>query len=359
MELKNNFVIIIEIKKNVKIIFDILQQKINKLRELYHDFIINNNTQILIFGLDSFYFQNKMIDIEYNDMKNIFLAMNNRIYCEYYKLYRIIISYIKDNIKDKKLIEMIKIKDYPIYKDLEPYKEYDFELISDIHENIFDLITHIINYIEHKEKDLINHTSKKNIGLNIDNFVSTFNYDIIILKEKVKLFIKYIEFFHKLHLKHYKRFNNKIQLMYNDICSDINFDEQIITEDKLISIKNDRKIYDQDCSLDSKDSLVNSKDSQDSSYNSPDEQTKNKDLKQIFKKNVRKVSTILKLKNISNEIKSENVDLNNVCDSINNVCNNLISDSNELNKLNELNELNNSNINIDISENNNNINSYF
>lgn len=308
-ELKNNFSVIIDIKKNVKIIFDILQQRINKLKDLYHDFIVNNNTQIFIFGLDSFYFQNKMIDIEYDDMKRIFLAMNNRIYCEYYKLHKIIISYIQENINDKKLLETIKINNFPIYKDLEPFKEYDFELIIDLHENVFELITYIINYIEHKEKELIMHTSKKNIGLNIDNFVNTFNYEITMAREKVNLFIKYIEFFHKLHLKHYKRFNNKIQLMYNDVCTDINFEEQIITEEKIISINNKLK---------------------ENEINSEDESEK-KDLREIFKKNVRKVNTIIKLKNIHKEINSDNVDINNVCDTINNVCDNLINNSNDEN----------------------------
>lgn len=325
-ELKNNFSVIIDIKKNVKTIFDILQQRICKLKQLYHDFIVNNNTQILIFGLDSFYFQNKMIDIEYDDMRRIFLAMNNRIYCEYYKLHKIIISYINENINDKKLIETIKINNFPIYKDLEPFKEYDFELIVEIHENVFDLITQIINYIEHKEKELIVHTSKKNIGLNIDNFVNTFNYDIIIMREKVNLFIKYIEFFHKLHLKHYKRFNNKIQLMYNDICSDINFDEQIITEEKIISINNNFK---------------------NDNENNDKEEVDKKDLREILKKNVRKVNTILKLKTIHKEINADNVDINGVCDKINNVCDNLINDTKE------------QNININISENGEKLNSDF
>ena len=41
------------------------------------------------------------------------------------------------------------------------------------------------------------------------------------------MFLTYIEFFHKLHTKHLKRFSNKIQLMYTHISSDIKFDETI------------------------------------------------------------------------------------------------------------------------------------
>lgn len=351
--LKDNFSSIIEIRKNVKIIFEILHDKIYKLKQFYQDFIANNNTQLFIFGLDSFYFQSKMIDIEYEDMKRLFLAMNNRIYCEYFKLHKIIIYYINENISDKKILESIKTCIYPIYKDLEPFKEYDFELINDIHENVFDLILQIITYTEHKEKELIIHTSKKNIGLNIDNFVNTFNYDIIIMKEKINLFIKYIEFFHKLHTKHFKRLSNKIQLMYNDISHDINFEEQIITEERIISYETEsqknNKIYNDSESIN--DSLNHSNngsinDSNDESINSksPSNIVVKKDLKSIFKKNVNKITALNRFKNINKNNTSLNV--NNVVDSINDICDSLINNNENNNNIND---------NIDNNENNDNI----
>ena len=77
---------IIEIRTNVKNVFDILQVRIDKLRQLYSEFIKNNKNDMLVFGLDSFHFQSKLIDIEYDDMKRLFSAINNRMYCEYFKL---------------------------------------------------------------------------------------------------------------------------------------------------------------------------------------------------------------------------------------------------------------------------------
>jgi hypothetical protein len=47
------------------------------------------------------------------------------------------------------------------------------------------------------------------------------------MKEKVILFLTYIEFFHQLHTKYLKRFSNKIQLMYTHINNDIRFDESL------------------------------------------------------------------------------------------------------------------------------------
>ena len=229
-KLKTDFNNITTTRSNVRNIFDILQTKIHKLKFMYSEFISNSKTQLFVFGLDSFHFQSKLIDIEYDDMKRLFLAINNRMYCEYFKLYKIIVEYITKNIVDKKISEIIKVNNFPIYKDLEPFKEYKFELVLELHENILILLTSIISNLNSKENELILHQSKKNIGLNIDNFITSFNYEIIMMREKVTMFLTYIEFFHKLHTKYLKRFTNKIQLMYTHINNDIKFDESVVDE---------------------------------------------------------------------------------------------------------------------------------
>ena len=81
IQLKGDFNNIISIRTTVKNIFDILQVRIDKLKDLYAEFIKTSKTQMFIFGLDSFHFQSKLIDIEYDDMKRLFLAINNRMYC--------------------------------------------------------------------------------------------------------------------------------------------------------------------------------------------------------------------------------------------------------------------------------------
>ena len=227
LNLKNDFNNLINIRNNVKNIFEILQLRIDKLKLLYSEFIQNNKNQVFVFGLDSFHFQSKLIDIEYDDTKRLFMAIGNRMYCEYFKLNKIIIEYILNNIKEKKITEIIKINNYPIYKDLEPFKEYKFETLMDIHENILKMVTILVSELNNKENELTIHKTKQHIGLNIDNFVTTFNFNNNVMKERITMFITYIEFFHKLHTKYLKRFSNKIQLIYTDINSDIKFDESL------------------------------------------------------------------------------------------------------------------------------------
>ena len=225
VKLKSDFNNIINIRNTVKNVFDILQIRIDKLRMFYQEFIQNNRNEMFVFGLDSFHFQSKLIDIEYDDMKRLFLAINNRMYCEYFKLNKIIIEYISKNINDKKILEITKINSYPIYKDLEPFKEYKFEIILDIHENILNLLGILISMLDNKVNELYIHKTKQNIGLNIDNFITSFNFNINVMREKITMFISYIEFFHKMHSKYLKRFSNKIQLMYTHINNDIKFDD--------------------------------------------------------------------------------------------------------------------------------------
>ena len=61
LNLKNDFNNLINIRNNVKNIFEILQLRIDKLKLLYSEFIQNNKNQVFVFGLDSFHFQSKLI----------------------------------------------------------------------------------------------------------------------------------------------------------------------------------------------------------------------------------------------------------------------------------------------------------
>ena len=225
-ELKTEFSQITELKEENTNIFIILEDRINKLKSSYNEFISNNKQNLFVFGLDSFHFQGKLIDIEYDDTKRLFNAITNRMYCEYYKLHKIINEYVTENISDKKILEVAKVNNnFPVYKDLEPFKQYDFTFIQQLHELIISILHSLCSFLMTKEHDLKNYQNKNKTGLNIDNFVNTFNFNNVVMKEKVTLFITYIEFFHKLHSKYLKRFTTKIQLLISQINYDIKFED--------------------------------------------------------------------------------------------------------------------------------------
>ena len=227
-KIKHNFIKIKDIRLAVMNIFSTLEVKITKLKGLTNDFIQHNQDTLFVFGLDSFKFQSKMIDLEYIDMQKYFSALNNRMYCEYYKLYKIVSEYIEQNIglAQNKTFEMIKANTkFPIYKDLEPYKQYTFETIEEVHKTIISLLNGINEYIVLKETELDSFKMKQYSGFNINNFVNTFDFNIIIVKQKLSLFISFLEFFHNIHTKHFKRFSKKMKLMDDHINDDIQFDD--------------------------------------------------------------------------------------------------------------------------------------
>jgi hypothetical protein len=226
-ELKVTFQKIVELKNENDKKMAMLDSKTKHLKNIYNDFIKINNEILCVFSLDSLHFQAKIIDIEYDDMKRLFSSILNRMYCDFFKLYKIITDYINTNINDKKVKEMININNqYPIYKDLEPFKVYDFSTIENIHDVILELIRSLINLNIQKESELKKYQSKNKFGFNIDNFVNTIMFNNIMLREKINLFINYLSFFHKLQIKYLSRYISKLELVISQVDSDINFEER-------------------------------------------------------------------------------------------------------------------------------------
>ena len=238
-ELKLTFNGIKNLREEINSIFDNLEQRVLKLKDLYKDFIDQNTTTLFIFGLDSFYFQNKLIDIELGDMKKFYDLIMNRMYCEYYKLYKIIIDYANNNMNDdQKFLDTICSKtNYPTYKDLEPYKKYEFLFISEIHDDIVQTLIAMNNYITNKKLILTSYQLRSNVGLNINNFVSSYEFELSSIESQLALFCSYVDFFHELHLKYMERFIIKIQILYGQVNHDIKFDEVSLTK------KSDKKQF--------------------------------------------------------------------------------------------------------------------
>lgn len=248
--LKSTFCQIVDIKENNLSILHNLETRIKKIKDMYSEFINSNRENLFVFTLDSFHYQSKLIDLEYEDMNRMFLSITNRMYCDYYKLFKIVVEYVNENIPDKKLTEMIKVHDnFPIYKDLEPFKQYDFQYVQGLHEIILVILTYIHTFIVNKEHDLKVYQTKNQIGLNIDSFVSTFSFNTIVMNQKAMLFINYMEFFHKSHTKYLKRFATKVNLMLSQINNDIKMDTAHDTQSTTKDTVNELKLHNLDKKL--------------------------------------------------------------------------------------------------------------
>ena len=214
-------------RKEIYSIFENLEMKILKLKDIYFNLHKSNNDNNYTFGLDSLFFQRRLIDIELKHMKQFNLLLNNRIYCEYYKLFKIISSYVKKNYKEQKLLDILNVENaIVVYKDLEPYKEYDFDHIINLHELLLSIINELSNYYLSKEIKFKDYQVTNDTGLNLNNFINTYKFDLIIIKENIDLYINYLEYFHANQIKNFKRFFIKISILQSQIIHDIKFESK-------------------------------------------------------------------------------------------------------------------------------------
>ena len=226
--LQKNFNSIKENREGIDTIFDQLSQRIQKLKVYYEEFITRNNGQsMLVFGLDSFHFQHKLINFEFDNMRKFFRLVNNRMYGDYYKLLKIMKEFIVTKVNDPMLVDAIPNTTNPVYKDLQPYREYLLSDLFDIHKQIISLLISLNSYLVTREHDLSNYQGKSNIGLNIDNFVTSYRHANRTITDQTSLYIDYVEVFHNLHTGYLTRFKSKIEMMYTQINKDVSFEPTV------------------------------------------------------------------------------------------------------------------------------------
>ena len=227
-----------EMRLEISILFDSLNGRINKLKEMYSEFvkytrsIKTADVKSFIFSLDSFYFQTSLLQKEFDYLKDYNATIINRMYGEYYKLLKLITDYVEKSMIDNKLHEILKNKKYPKYDDLDDAKQYPFELILQLNEDIITVVNYLIHVLKEKESALKQYTTNQNYGLNVNNFVSTYNYEVVVLQEQINLYEKYLEFFYHVHEKLLKRLITKISVLEAQLNTDIKFEGGLLSKKK-------------------------------------------------------------------------------------------------------------------------------
>jgi len=226
------------LRSEIAILFDSLDGRIKKLKDMYSEFVTytkaikTTDVKSFIFSLDSFYFQSSLLQKEYDYLKYYYGIIVNRMYGEYYKLLKLITDFVTKSMVDNKLNEILKNKKYPKYDDLDDAKTYSFELILQLNEDIIAIVNYLINVLRDKETSLKQYTTNQNYGLNVNNFVSTYNYEVVVLQEQINLYEKYLEFFYHVHEKLLKRLITKISVLEAQLNTDIKFEGGLLSKKK-------------------------------------------------------------------------------------------------------------------------------
>lgn len=176
------------------------------------------------FGLDSFHFQNKLIDIEYSHLLEQYHLLDNRIYGDYYKLFIMISDSLKTQLLPEqvtKVKELTNIKNYPIYKDLDNYKKYDFDVINGIHQDLVTIISIVRDIIQENKIVIREYKKQLNYGINIDNYIISHEYMNNNLDMTNNLYESYLNVYHKYHAKLLNNYLDKIKLFLEQINHNI------------------------------------------------------------------------------------------------------------------------------------------
>jgi hypothetical protein len=212
-------------------------KKLNCLRDAYFKLIENNSKKVFLFCLDSFYFQYKSFQLEYDNLEKTLSFINNRMYCDYYKLYNMMIENCKKHNFDNS--DNYELRQYIQYKDLEPFLEYRIEDIKDIHSNILHIISILYEHYSTRHDSMTHYNDTHKIGFSISNFINTLQYENSILMEQTVLYTNYIAFFHISQGKYLKRMYSKIENFYNEvesnIKSNVNFSIKDINENPILN----------------------------------------------------------------------------------------------------------------------------
>lgn len=199
----------------------IIENKVINLNDIYKK-LLNKNSEENSSSLDSLHFQGKLINIQLENNKYIFKIINNKIYCNYYKLYKNIYDYINLNFKDNKILQEINNDSIIKYKDLDNEKEYDIKYTNLVYQYILKCLTFISYKIKTLNIDIEKLLSKSLAGLNIDNYLNQIYYEKEGINNNLDLFSKTLKNFNKLHLKYLLTFFKNVKLFYQQINSDIN-----------------------------------------------------------------------------------------------------------------------------------------
>tara|TARA_B110000285_G_scaffold107740_1_gene122432 strand:+ start:10057 stop:10998 length:942 start_codon:yes stop_codon:yes gene_type:complete len=220
-KLKSTFHNILLLRNDVTKTKDTVHCKITQLKTIYGELSKNTTKKALLFSLDSFFFQYKLFSVELENIDRFRILLNNRTYCDYYKLYILIINYIKENGDDLQS-ETLEFRTFPVYKDLEPFQEYNLDDIKNIHNDIMKYINYLYDCYEMNQEKIQNYNKKTRIGFSISNLLNTLEHENTMLKQQMTLYINYLSFFHISQTKHLKSLLNRLKNFDQEIEDNVN-----------------------------------------------------------------------------------------------------------------------------------------
>ena len=216
--IKIKFAKIKSLRNKIKERFVSIQKIKNEIKENYMSYVQKEKEDF--FGLDSFHFQNKVIELEFQNMLKLYQFIDNRIYGDYYKLFAEIQKFLKTQLKSKQYETIKELKNfeiYPVYKDLDKFKTYDFDTINNIHQDIITILGCVKDIYTEIGRNIKEDMKQLSLGINIDNYIINCQYKNMVLLTTNSKFENYIQVYHKYHFELLTKFGEKLSLCYQHV----------------------------------------------------------------------------------------------------------------------------------------------
>ena len=198
---------LVEKKQTIDTLIEILCSNKQNIQDWLITYVnMKKNTKML----DSFYFQSKLIDAEYELVQKIYKMIDNRMYGEYYKLWLSMHIYAKELLKE----EMVR---FPPYKDLEPIKQYEFSVTNSIYEEIISIFQKLKQSTDKSQKDIDVHKEQLHKGIHIENYINILSYQLGLVLDQVNLFNNMFTSYQTYHHQRYDHFIQKIELLNSQL----------------------------------------------------------------------------------------------------------------------------------------------
>ena len=304
-KLKNNFESILALKRKVLQTKTEIHDRLQQVKKMYTDLMKQNTKKVMLFCLDAFFFQYKSFMLEIENIEKFRVLLNNRMYCDYYKLYTLIIQYFKDHSVEIENDDL-NAKTFPVYKELEPSQEYKLEDVKGIHASILYLINTLHTKCEGQRNTISGYSDDSKIGYSISNFLNTLQYENLILQEQTNLFLNYLAFFHISQKKQLKRVLSKLEDFTNEMDNNLHNNMSFSIDD----IEDDNVNQDDYLHSDSEDDKSTSQEITSIESSSEKEMmvptTKDQLTTQILELGVDKAATIVQLDDIPESNDNDN-----------------------------------------------------
>jgi len=168
-----------------------LETTLSEMKDKYKEFTKNNSKKIYLYSLDSFFFQYKILHVEFEHYKRFLTLINNRMYGDYYKLFMIIIA----QSKESNLPIRIEIDDLIVYKDLEPMYDYTIENVTTLFDKIVIVMEQLRELYRMNSETISSNNTNNGVGFSIAAFFTTLKYENIILNEQIRMYLDFLKFY--------------------------------------------------------------------------------------------------------------------------------------------------------------------